>query len=381
MEKQLHLLLRIVSKVRDYLLYPYGWTKSQLQRIVPASIEQDYPIDFVVTWVDGEDCDWQMRKASYAGEITEEMENTPARYRDWGLMRYWFRAVEQYAPWVRKVFFVTCGHKPEWLDLNNEKLVFVTHKDFIPEQYLPTFNSRTIEMNLWRIRDLSEHFVYFNDDVFLNRPVTPEFFYEQGLPKLCSLAIPFCFRIPASNTIWKLSLLNDIEIINDTFDIRKAVRNHPEKFFSYVYGRKAKYNWRILDDSFITGMYYPHTSFAYLKSTFAEIWNAHHDIMDASCKYRFRNRNQVTVLLPLLWMIFRGQYVPVDTGYYGRSIGLDHKSINRIDELLQSSDGIVCLNDNQFTDSEDEETKLMIYKELHKAFSKKFPNKSVFELK
>ena len=92
-------------------------------------------------------------------------------------------------------------------------------------------------------------------------------------------------------------------------------------------------------------MYYPHTSFAYLKSTFAEIWNAHHDIMDASCKYRFRNRNQVTVLLPLLWMIFRGQYVPVDTGYYGRSIGLDHKSINRIDELLQSSDGIVCLND------------------------------------
>ena len=146
--------------------------------------------------------------------IASVEDNSAARYRDWGTLRYWFRAVEKYAPWVRKVFFVTCGQKPEWLDLSYEKVVFIQHKDFIPEEYLPTFNSRTIEMNLWRINGLSEHFIYFNDDVFLNRPVTPDNFYKNGHPKLCSVAIPFHFHIPNSGNVWKRPLLNDIGISN-----------------------------------------------------------------------------------------------------------------------------------------------------------------------
>ena len=84
------------------------------------------------------------------------------------IFRYWFRAVERYAPWVNKVFLVTNGKFPDWINPDNPKLVLVKHDDYIPEEYLPTFNSCAIELHLHRIKDLSEHFVYFNDDTMLN---------------------------------------------------------------------------------------------------------------------------------------------------------------------------------------------------------------------
>lgn len=82
-------------------------------------------IDFVLPWVDGNDKSWNALKSSY--ERTEqntfrEVENDANaewRYRDNGWLKYWFRAVERFTPWVNRVFFVTCGQKPEWLDESN----------------------------------------------------------------------------------------------------------------------------------------------------------------------------------------------------------------------------------------------------------------------
>ena len=104
------------------------------------------------------------------------------RYREWDTLRYWFRAVEKYAPWVNQVYFVTCGHVPKWLNMDAPKLHFVRHQDYIPEQYLPTFSSHPIELNLHRIEGLSEHFVYFNDDFYLTAPVQETDFFVNGLP-------------------------------------------------------------------------------------------------------------------------------------------------------------------------------------------------------
>ena len=41
------------------------------------------------------------------------------------------------------------------------------HREIIEQEYLPTFNSHVIEANLHKIPNLSEHFIYFNDDVFV----------------------------------------------------------------------------------------------------------------------------------------------------------------------------------------------------------------------
>lgn len=72
-------------------------------------------IDFVVLWVDGNDPEWRAEKAKYQG-MTLDDSNSENRFRDWGLMPYWFRAVEKFTPWVRKVHFVTCGHVPAFLN-------------------------------------------------------------------------------------------------------------------------------------------------------------------------------------------------------------------------------------------------------------------------
>ena len=143
-------------------------------------------IDFVIAWVDGSDPNWQKEKQKHLAEFLKDesvVDQGDYRYRDWDLLQYWFRSVEKYAPWVRKVHFVTCGQIPIWLNVNHPKLHIVNHEDYIPQEYLPTFNSHTIELNMHRIDGLSEQFVYFNDDMYITQRVAPTDFFMNGLPR------------------------------------------------------------------------------------------------------------------------------------------------------------------------------------------------------
>ena len=83
-------------------------------------------IDFVITWVDGNDLEWKREKAARMGrtdmDISVNTDDRKERYRDWDNLRYWFRGMEKYAPWVRKVHFVTWGHIPQWLNTKHPKL-------------------------------------------------------------------------------------------------------------------------------------------------------------------------------------------------------------------------------------------------------------------
>ena len=110
-------------------------------------------IDFVITWVDGNDSAWREEKARYSGVSGDQKKN---RFRDWDILQYWFRGIEKFAAWVNCVYFVTWGHIPGWLNTDHPKLKIIRHEEFIPKEYLPTFNSHTIEFNLHRIQDLSE---------------------------------------------------------------------------------------------------------------------------------------------------------------------------------------------------------------------------------
>ena len=97
-------------------------------------------IDFVLPWVDGSDPEWlaRMREATAAEGGTASSDaaaNGECRFSDNGLLRYWFRAVERFAPWVGKVFFVTCGQKPDWLDERHPKLRLLDHRDYIPAEW------------------------------------------------------------------------------------------------------------------------------------------------------------------------------------------------------------------------------------------------------
>ena len=118
--------------------------------------------------MDGADPVWRKDKKNRMIEqgISAGIDDREERYRDWEILQYLFRGIEKFAPWVRTVHFVTYGHLPKWLNVQNSKLHIVNHKDFIPAQYLPTFNSHTIEWNFHRIKGISDQFIYLNDDYF-----------------------------------------------------------------------------------------------------------------------------------------------------------------------------------------------------------------------
>ena len=102
-------------------------------------------IDFVVTWVDGNDPVWQEKKSSYDGSVntSKQSMNSVKAYREWGTFKYWFRGVEKFAPWVNKVYLVTDQQKPSWLDINSEKLVLVDHTETTCQFFLPILSKVT----------------------------------------------------------------------------------------------------------------------------------------------------------------------------------------------------------------------------------------------
>ena len=88
-------------------------------------------VDIVVLWVDGNDPQWLEEKRHFEMETDWAAQNAGNRFRDWGLMRYWFRSIEKNAPWARRIHFVTWGHLPDFLNTEHPKLHIVNHKDFI----------------------------------------------------------------------------------------------------------------------------------------------------------------------------------------------------------------------------------------------------------
>ncbi len=132
-------------------------------------------MDIVITYVDGLDPVWR--------ESYSEHTHVPImtkRFRDWGTLPYLFRGIEENMPFVRNVFLVVSGDSqvPAWVNRENVKVVH--HSDFVPKEFLPTFNCNPLEMYLHRIEGLDEKFLYFNDDMFPMLACREEDFFRDG---------------------------------------------------------------------------------------------------------------------------------------------------------------------------------------------------------
>ncbi|MFG2059870.1 stealth family protein [Micromonospora sp. NPDC048871] len=144
-----------------------------------------FPIDVVYTWVDGTDPDWLRRRAAATGVPYHSEAANPARFLSRDELRYSLRSLHLYAPWVRQVYLVTDDQVPPWLDRSAPGLRVVGHREiFADPEVLPTYNSHAIESQLHHIEGLAEHFLYFNDDVFLGSEVLPsDFFLANGISR------------------------------------------------------------------------------------------------------------------------------------------------------------------------------------------------------
>jgi hypothetical protein len=157
----------------------------------PTVNECTFPIDVVYTWVDGNDPEWNRARLQRLGALSGSESQTAqaressgqARFVSRNELRYSLRSVHLFTPWVRTIHVVTAGQVPDWLDTDHPQIALVDHSEILPTDALPTFNSHAIESSLHKVPGLAEHFVYFNDDFFVGRPLRPEaFFSPAGLP-------------------------------------------------------------------------------------------------------------------------------------------------------------------------------------------------------
>ncbi|SDJ67286.1 Stealth protein CR1, conserved region 1 [Streptococcus gallolyticus] len=321
-------------------------------------------IDFVVTWVDNTDLNWQRSKAKYSGDNSLNSEH---RFRDMNTFHYWFRSIEKFAPWVNKIFLITEGHLPEWLDTSHPKLRVVKHSDYIPKEFLPTFNSNVIELNLHRIPELSEHFVIFNDDFFLTQPLKPEDYFKNGLPRLLGV---YRFIIPLEK--FNHIELNNILVMNKYFFNRKSLKKHPLKFFNYRYGKSNLTNLLSLAKNGIPAYKDIHVSQPHLKSTFKKLWSLEPELFNNVSSNRFRTLEDVNHWLMGYWNIETNMFYPQDVNF-GTYVSIGDK--DRVRELLTSKKyKNICVNDDFNSDNFEMEVNNLV-----KVLDGIFPEKGSFE--
>lgn len=330
----------------------------------------EYPIDIVVPWVDGSDPAWRAERSNFRPAANSDSDES--RYREWGLFQFWFRSIEQYAPWVRKIHLITWGHLPPWLNTNHPKLNIVNHKDYIPEEYLPTFSSHPIELNIHRIPDLAEHFIYFNDDVYLNNPTTPESFFVGGMPR--DTAVLGITATVDNFSYMPYIALNMLGCINMKFSKYRVIAKKPFKWFHPSYGLNLLQNLYFLPRNFFPGFKNFHSCLAYRKSTLEEVWEEFPADLERSCKNRFRSREDVNQYLFRWWRLAKNEFVPSKPNCRYLTIG--HDTMDKFESALEYSDcKVVCINDDPSSCDFEEEQK-----KIYALLQKKFPDPSAFEI-
>lgn len=324
-------------------------------------------IDIVVTWVDGTDPVWLSEKALYTPEsIDYKGSDSDIRYRSSELFRFWFRGIEKYASWVNQVFFVTYGHVPEWLNADHPKLKIVKHSDYIPKEYLPTYNSNVIELNLHRIPELSEHFVLFNDDIFLIDHVTENDFFVGDKVKIPAVYRPI---IPLEE--YDHTSLNNVILTNKYFANRSYMKKNWLKFFNIANGKYNIHNVLSLFYSEIIGYRDFHVTVPHLKSTLDLLWKKESELLHKVNKQKFRSAESISHLVLSHWNIEMGKFEPQHP-LFGRFFELDDV-VSIQQAVRQQKYKVICIND---VESDKIDT---IMANLWRDFEKILPQKSAFE--
>lgn len=328
-------------------------------------------IDFILTWVDGNDQKWLEQKKKYDKNINNSG-NCDVRYRDWEQLKYWFRGIEKYASWVNKVYFVTCGQRPEWLNENNPKLVLINHEDYIPKKYLPTFSSHTIELNFNRIKNLSERFVYFNDDVFIINKVKKSDFFKNGFPRddyVENILFP-----NGNDDYFPFIMMNNSEFINKYFNKREVIKKHFNLYFNFKYGFSNNLkNIFMLSCHKYSGFSVSHQSSSLLKSTLNCVWDKEPILLDEVCSHKFRTKNDVNQYIFKYWQYGTGSFVPRKCSF-GKNLTISNNNDNIVRTILSHKYKTICINDSEYIENFELQKKV-----INDAFEKKFPNKCSFE--
>ncbi len=329
-------------------------------------------IDFLITWVDGNDPVWRKDFEHYSELEGKTVDKRAVRFRDWEILQYWFRGVEKFAPWVNKIYFVTYGHLPKWLNTEHPKLQIVRHDDFIPLEYLPTFNSNVIEFYFHKIKGLSEKFVYFNDDMFLINHVQPERFFRDGLP--CDFP-GLSDSVHLKPRMFDSSVFLATALINKCFDKKVVIRSHWAKWYPLNHPRLTWNNLQYRRNYVFPGFMANHLPQGYLKGTYDEVWASCREDLERTSAHRFRAWGDVCHWLVRYWQLASGNIIPYSYFRDGNYYNIEDATIDEIVRFIKNQEkNMVCLNE----DSETIDFQVAKRK-FQEAFDQILPQKSLFE--
>lgn len=150
-------------------------------------------IDFIIPWVNGQEKRHLAKRLHYQSEISDlaeydvEQSVSDKRFFQFDELKYTLRSIKKYAPWYRNIFLITDNQSPPFLmtsQLHLDRITIIDHCELFKhhEHLLPTFNTRSIATNIHKLPQLSEYFVYGNDDFMFSAPVEPSFFFKNDLP-------------------------------------------------------------------------------------------------------------------------------------------------------------------------------------------------------
>jgi hypothetical protein len=155
-----------------------------------------FKIDAVITWVDGDDPRHKAKREHYCDKrlLARDDVAGSTRYSSIGEIFYCVASLNRFAPWLNKIYIVTDEQNPmveefiaKHFSEGSIPMEIVDHKVIFRgyEEYIPTFNSISIESMTWRIPGLSEHYIEFNDDLILGAPTKPEDFFPTEDTVMC----------------------------------------------------------------------------------------------------------------------------------------------------------------------------------------------------
>lgn len=332
-------------------------------------------IDIIIPWVDGSDPYWLRERSIIEKKYNiNKQANSNVRYESWNNLQYIFRGIEKFMPWVDKVFLVTCGQVPDFLDIDNPKLRLVKHSDYIPKEYLPTFNSNVIELNYHRIEELSDNFILFNDDCYPLKPIPESYYFIDGIP--CDEAVESPIMPVDVGTISNYASYvkaNNVLFINRHFNKRDVQKKNWNKWYFEGYGELLKRNNGLSYWNNFAGFHDYHMPVPLKKSKLKYIWDIEGDLLDNVSRNQFRNSSDLSQCIVRYWQLCEGDFVPQKSEGKPFLVKIDnYKEVaDAIDNRVSQ---MVCL-----TEDCTPEDFITIRKAINESLERLLPEKSTFE--
>ncbi len=307
-------------------------------------------IDLVYTWVDDKDPVWANKKAQFDKSAADYNKDAVSIYRFFNNdeLKYSLRSVEKNIPWINKIFIITDNQTPKWLDTNNPKIKIIDHREIISNDNLPTYNACTIENAMANIEELSEHFIYANDDMFFWEPAGPDFFFQNEKP-ICRVD-------------------------------KKINKN---KKYKHLYGSMIFKAYSLIKERF--GADYPyfphHNADAYKKSTFKACIEEFKEYFNNTAAHRFREFSDTERMIISYYALYKNEAVlkKINVSLFDRifkgkvqdSAYYDSRP-DYLKKIKTSKAKLMCINDSRKTTDESR-------KMVKKILEAKFFEKSSFE--